>query len=565
MKMNFDVYSITKLVEQGLPHRISLVEKALVRLDNSLEPFTILENFVFAINTRNGELWRLNYQLAENTVRFYDPKNFNIESDSTRYQREQKKISKEIVEALSENDQNQVDELRAKWMKTQREKYQLENKLNLSIGINSEYIRNARKAVTEAVKNVRSGKAIFKKGINNSTFKELLENKEVFLNVNTPVISENTNKRKSVLYTQIIEARQKAKELTASPVFKEYVSSLYEGTDTDEAIDFIVENYQQLFTLSISEQAELLFNALEKQGVKPELSQVVERVLAIGKYAVQDEQISEHLAKLSSVIGAENGNFHERMQIVEAEVNKRHFTSNDVSVLRQVIEKVLESPSQFLDPTFIVELRKAYSKIVEMVDNNSYDDSLVSSTIHMLSSFYPTQMSLGESKKKEADSEYEKFFEKKMKQWDISSPEDLSDEDKKKFFSEIEKEWDKDDDHGKSDDEDPSDDKNIYNESGNCANCGSPVCLCAGLNEKKEEETEDEEVEDSDKGKQKACSYDELQERFKKMKKSKSSSEQWEELHSDIKKAKKESDDEMFDELEDDVVSAKALHWEDRP
>ena len=39
------------------------------------------------------------------------------------------------------------------------------------------------------------------------------------------------------------------------------------------------------------------------------------------------------------------------------------------------------------------------------------------------------------------ESEYEKFFKKKMKEWDIKSPADLSDEDKKKFFDEVEKDW----------------------------------------------------------------------------------------------------------------------------
>jgi hypothetical protein len=39
------------------------------------------------------------------------------------------------------------------------------------------------------------------------------------------------------------------------------------------------------------------------------------------------------------------------------------------------------------------------------------------------------------------ESDYQKFFNKKLKKWGVSSPADLSDEDKKKFFDEIEKEW----------------------------------------------------------------------------------------------------------------------------
>jgi len=36
---------------------------------------------------------------------------------------------------------------------------------------------------------------------------------------------------------------------------------------------------------------------------------------------------------------------------------------------------------------------------------------------------------------------YQKFFRKKLKEWGVSSPAELSDADKKKFFSQIEKEW----------------------------------------------------------------------------------------------------------------------------
>jgi len=36
---------------------------------------------------------------------------------------------------------------------------------------------------------------------------------------------------------------------------------------------------------------------------------------------------------------------------------------------------------------------------------------------------------------------YEEFFKKKLKEWNISSPTELSDEDKKKFFEQIKNEW----------------------------------------------------------------------------------------------------------------------------
>ena len=49
---------------------------------------------------------------------------------------------------------------------------------------------------------------------------------------------------------------------------------------------------------------------------------------------------------------------------------------------------------------------------------------------------------LGEEK----ETEYEKFFIKKLKKFGVSSPNELSVEDKKKFFAEIEDEWDEDED-----------------------------------------------------------------------------------------------------------------------
>ena len=44
---------------------------------------------------------------------------------------------------------------------------------------------------------------------------------------------------------------------------------------------------------------------------------------------------------------------------------------------------------------------------------------------------------------KEKDSEYQKFFDQKLKEWEIESPQDLDEEKRKKFFDEVSKEWDK--------------------------------------------------------------------------------------------------------------------------
>jgi len=39
------------------------------------------------------------------------------------------------------------------------------------------------------------------------------------------------------------------------------------------------------------------------------------------------------------------------------------------------------------------------------------------------------------------DSDYQKFFQKKLKSWGVKSPAELDKEKRKKFFTEIEKDW----------------------------------------------------------------------------------------------------------------------------
>jgi hypothetical protein len=46
-----------------------------------------------------------------------------------------------------------------------------------------------------------------------------------------------------------------------------------------------------------------------------------------------------------------------------------------------------------------------------------------------------------QAKSKGGETDYKKFFNKKLKEWNINSPQDLSPEDRKKFFNEVEKEW----------------------------------------------------------------------------------------------------------------------------
>ena len=47
------------------------------------------------------------------------------------------------------------------------------------------------------------------------------------------------------------------------------------------------------------------------------------------------------------------------------------------------------------------------------------------------------ELILGEGTKEE----YQKFFNSKLKKFDVKSVSELDDEDKKKFFNEIDKEW----------------------------------------------------------------------------------------------------------------------------
>jgi len=46
---------------------------------------------------------------------------------------------------------------------------------------------------------------------------------------------------------------------------------------------------------------------------------------------------------------------------------------------------------------------------------------------------------------KEADSQYEIFFQKALDKWGVDSPEDLDDTEKEKFFDYVDREWKADD------------------------------------------------------------------------------------------------------------------------
>ena len=568
MGINFDVYSIAKLVEGGIPHQLELVENAITKLGSNLEPLTIYEKHVFVVNKENGEFWRLNYTVTEGNVRFYDPVPLYVEVDHNRLAREQSKITKSIVEALSEGDDIEVDNLKAQWIRLQRNQNKLEQKLNLKVGAKSAYIQNAKRIVTEAVNSTRGAKTLINKGFNKSLLSKLLKEGEILINPTRITRQEEPKSRQTLIFQKIVEGRQAALTLNESPVFTEYLINLYEDKDADEAIEFIAENYQEIYTLSIREQTELFYNILEKRGIDPVLEDVVECVLDIGRYAINAPSIRQQLEKLTNILEAENGNFHERMQLIEKEINSRHFTENDITVLRNVIKNVLESPSDYLAPEFLVELRKAARRLQDMSENGSYDDACIAAVINLLSNFYPTQTTLGEGKESGNKEEYQKFFNSKLEKYGVSSPAELDDEKKKEFFNEIEREWDGEKESKNKKDggvnvqsNDKNAEKTIYSESKVCKNCGSPKCLCSGLLEEEDIMPEKKSGEDDDTDDEQIGAIETLQKKYKEYKESGAKAKDWDELHKSVKSAKKsakDSDLEELEELEDDIIEIKS-------
>lgn len=67
------------------------------------------------------------------------------------------------------------------------------------------------------------------------------------------------------------------------------------------------------------------------------------------------------------------------------------------------------------------------------------------------------------NEKEGVETEYQKFFKKKLEKYGVKSPSELSAEDKKKFFAEVEKEWAGDEEDVKKSKEDSE--KSEVNES----------------------------------------------------------------------------------------------------
>jgi hypothetical protein len=523
MGMTYDLYGISKIIERGYAHRLELAETAITKLDPNLEPISITEKYAFVANHQSAQLFRFDYSVVEETVQFSNPVTFNIDASTARIENQSKKIVKNIVESLSEDDSDSVDFFKAQWLANERQKYQLQNKLNLSVGIKSEKAKASREYVSEAINTTRGARSVMKKGLKKSLFSKLVSEGSITVTPSSQTFQVEPESKQRLIYQRILDTRTSAKGLTESPVFTEYTRGLYEGDaeERTEAVEFIAENYQEIFTLSLSEQSEIFYNTLQRNGNNPILSKVVEGILDIGKYAASQKHLSENINKIASLVEA-NGDFHYRMQIIEDTINTRTFTNNDISVIRTVLEKALEKPSELLSPEFIVELRKAYNRITEMEDAGNYDDRLVASVVHLLSNFYPQTMQIGEA-------EYDDFFQAKLDKYGVDSPDELEDDRKDDFFKEIEKEWTADDEkskkpkkaRGKTDvdaEQDENAGSNIYgDEDGDdedkleesCKNCGSPVCLCKGLKESDEEPEEleldgDEEEDKAKKSKKKS-------------------------------------------------------------
>ena len=457
----YDVFGLAQIIERGLARKLELIENSIIKLNPNLEPITIVENYAFLVNTNNGDLYRVKYDVSEGVVQFSEPTPFALDTDVSRFDRQNKRIVSEIVDSLSENDEAKVEFNKAKWIANERQRTQLENRLNLNTGIKSESIRNLKKVVTEAVKSTRGARSLIERGRTKSLFGQLLSTGSVDIIESSPTYYDSEKTRQQLVFAKVVETRNAAKALAESPLFSEYAKNIYEGVDVDEAVEFIADEYQEIFTLSMQEQTELFKLTLESVIIDAvDVAEVVECVMAVGNYAINDREIAGYIGQLAEVLDATNGNFHQRMQLIEDEINTRTYTSNDIKILCTVLEGILQHPSEFLAPEFMVEAKRVYRRVSNMVESGNVDDAIISAAIHLVSQFYP--QTIGESKKKEG-SDYKAFFAKKLEKFGVKSPAELGDK-KDDFFSEIESEWDAaDEKKGKEETEDDDrDDKDMY-------------------------------------------------------------------------------------------------------
>ena len=323
-------------------------------------------------------------------------------------------------------------------IRIEREAAILESRLNATGGIKSKYLKNARTAVRHAIASIKGASKIFK-GRDNEKLTQLFESGSILIEHEKPkVVNTKTDKR--LIHQRIVETRRAAKHLYESPLFVEYATNLYNDVDTEEAINSIAEHYQEVFTLSLSEQARVFSAAIAKNVDNPDMKTVVSKVLEFGTEAMKQGSIRESVEQLTAIIGANETNFHARMQEIEENIGVQVYNRNDLKTINKVLENILTSPSNIFSPEFYNSIRSAKGRVEEMIETGIIDDGEVSAIVATIEQYNP-----GVFEAAGDGEEYRRFFEKKLKEWGISSPAELTPAEKEDFFKEIEDEWTKED------------------------------------------------------------------------------------------------------------------------
>lgn len=125
---------------------------------------------------------------------------------------------------------------------------------------------------------------------------------------------------------------------------------------------------------------------------------------------------------------------------------KADFSSGEVSFINSTIGKtwyqITPKSKVWKDMNDLMKKsKKSSSKMIDGCSYTIYEAPKGTTFIFMDLGMGAEGFLVGESKINESQSPYQEFFEKKMKEWNISSPAELSQEDKKKFFNEISSEW----------------------------------------------------------------------------------------------------------------------------
>lgn len=125
---------------------------------------------------------------------------------------------------------------------------------------------------------------------------------------------------------------------------------------------------------------------------------------------------------------------------------KADFSSGEVSLINSTIGKtwyqITPKSKVWKDMNDLMKKsKKSSSKMIDGCSYTIYEAPKGTTFMFMDLGMGASAFLVGQSNINEAQSPYQEFFEKKMKEWNISSPAELSQEDKKKFFNEISSEW----------------------------------------------------------------------------------------------------------------------------